>query len=150
LRPFLTEWGVAEGNLGHWARNVVLAGMSLQDFSVTVKMHVDNIHVSLSCLALSLRNLWKTQRTFAILNGIAGLVEIGSLLPVKIRQSDWIEESDELAFKNGASPPDDAQSAANLLTSACRAAQELVEEPLPAGLPNATFKFNQLLDATRF
>lgn len=101
-RPMFTEWGVAEGNLGRWARNAVLVGISLQDTEAWARPYVEQQSTALVCMTLALRKLWEGSREFVFLNALAGLAEIGIRWPLDAEGRRHIQEIGDIAFKNGA------------------------------------------------
>ena len=143
IRPVLTEWGVAEGNLNRWARNLVLVGISLQDMDAWPRI-AEQSGAALVCMALALRKLWESSREFVFLNAMAAVAEVGHSLRLKGSQRKWIDEAGDIAFKNGASSPRDMDAAYQAMTDACRAAWGRIEVPFPDSLPPRRFKFNGL------
>lgn len=144
-RPFFTEWGVAEGNLGNWACNAVLVGAALQDLD-SGPSNLENLHVTLSCLATSLRRLWERERKFALIQGLSGLVELGSHLSVSSTGREWIDGMDRFVFSSGGATVNNLDVAAKGLAEACNVAHALIEHPLPAGVHRRAFNFARLAE----
>ena len=144
-RPMFTEWGVAEGNLGRWARNAVLVGISLEDMEAWSRPTAEVQGAAMVCLALALRRLWEASREFTYLNALAALAEIGLRWPLDADKRNRIKEAGDFAFKNGAAPLRDLPTATQAIAEACRSAWIQIERPFPAGLPPRRFRFDGLL-----
>ena len=142
VRPVFTEWGVAEGNLGRWARNVVLAGIALQDMDAWPRLR-QQTGPALVCMALALRKLWESYREFVFLNALSGVAQIGEVMQLTGQQRRWIREARDIAMQNGASAPGDVGAAYEALSDGCRAALGLVETPFGEGLPPRRFEFSE-------
>jgi hypothetical protein len=148
VRPMFTEWGVAEGYLGNWARNAVLASVSLQDMDAWGDPREDQLTTAVSCLALALRKLWESSRSFDFLNGLAGAADIGLRLDDTEHYRKRIREAEEIAFNNGAAQPRDLADAIANLAEACGAALARIESPFPLNMPAQRFRFEGLKSAT--
>lgn len=144
-RPMFTEWGVAEGTLGRWARNTVLVGIALQDMDAWARLYADQQTITVGCFTLALRRLWESSREFVFVNALASLAEICSAWPLDAEGRRRMQEAGNIAIANGAAPPRDMVSATRALAEACRSAWGRLEYPFPDGLPPRRFRFEGLL-----
>jgi hypothetical protein len=143
-RPMFTEWGVAEGNLGRWARNAVLVGIALQDTEGWARPYAEQQSAGIVCCALALRRLWEASRETVFLNGLAGLADIGPRFALDTEARRRIAEIRDIVIDNGGTMPRDLNSAVRTIGDACRAAWGRVEYPFPNGLPPRRFRFDGL------
>ena len=147
-RPMLTEWGVAEGNLGHWARNAVLVGISLQDMDAWSRPYVEQQATALGCLALAVRKLWELSGDPVFLTALAALAEITAGWPLDADARKRFKEIEDLAARNGEPAPRNLESAGRAIADACRAAWGRIECPFPDGLPPRRFRFDGIVNIT--
>jgi hypothetical protein len=145
IRPMFSEWGVAEGNHGNWARNAVLCAVALQDLDLLGPVTRRQTVPTLACLALALRRLWERHRSYLLLQGLAALDKLASGLVIDDKQDKWLSDAATLAFRNGAPTFDQAQPAIRALTEACRFAASQLEAPLPSSMPPLRFRFDGLM-----
>lgn len=146
-RPFFTEWGVAEGNLGNWARNAVLASIALQDMGGSNLSLERTTLVTLNCLALSFRRLYERHSDFVYLAGLSSVVEIADNLPLPSADKAWMREAEDFVFAHGGAPPRDLPAACRDLTEACKRAYAQLENSLPSATPRRGFSFSHLVTA---
>jgi SIR2-like domain len=144
-RPLFTEWGVAEGNLGHWARNAVLVGISLQDMDAWSRPYVDQQMTALGCLALAMKKLWELSGDRVFVKGLAGMAEVASGWPLDAEGRKRFQETEDIVTRCGESVPSSLESACRAIADACRAAWGRVECPFPEGLPPRRFRFDSIL-----
>lgn len=144
-RGYLTEWGVAEGNNGNWARNAVLVGMALQDSSSMSPITAGRSKGAVSCLLLALRKLHEAEAQAELLKGIAALTVISRGLGSPDSLA-WLREAERLVDRHGESYPDllDASKLTSALKTAMWAARSRLEGALPAGLPPVSGGFSEL------
>lgn len=146
-RAYLTEWGVAEGNMGRWARNAVLVAMSLQDSSSLGPVSSERSTGALSCLLLALRRLDELAPDAALVGGMAAasvLLRVFGVHDATARA--WLRAAERVVDSRGAEYPsaDDDQLIAKLLRSATQVARARLESALPIGVPAQGGTFNDL------
>lgn len=147
-RAYLTEWGVAEGNLGQWARNALLVGMSLQDSSALGTITGEKSRGALSCLLLALRRLDEIEPRIEFVQGMAAVSTLSRAFGVNdVNSRAWLRAAERIVDARDVVYPsiDDIQTTATYLTFATTAALQRIESPLPRGLPNPAGTFSELL-----
>lgn len=147
-RSFFTEWGVVEGNLGNWARNAVLVGVSLQDSPSMGGVYADKSSRAISCLLLALKRLAERLGTDDLMNGVAAMTVLGRTLGSRDSIA-WIREAERFLDRNEIRYPDglDTAAIASALKRALISSKLLLEAPLPQGLPIQTWSFTGLMRA---
>lgn len=145
-RGYLTEWGVAEGNCGNWARNSVLVGLALQDSSSLGHVTAYRSRHSVSCLLLALRRLNDLGPQDELVKGIAALTVISRSLGDPASRA-WLREAERLVDRSRFPYPDMTNKGGLVadLKGAMWAARQRLESPLPAGLPIASGGFSELI-----
>lgn len=144
FRPYLTEWAVAEGSLGHHELNTVLAAGALQDMPVVGDLFQDQADVALNCFALGLSRAWTRARTDALLRALAALDYLFADSGIKGQAKERVMEAGNLAFTNGSRAPRSEEEALSWLGDACRGLAHELKDELPPGLPPLNFQFRGL------
>jgi len=99
LSGFFMEWGIAEGNAGNYAANVVLVGASLRDGIYTDAARVDAAW-NLTCLVFALTKLWQATHETVILLGIKAALSLAEGFR-NDEHSDWRVRGEQTVFDNG-------------------------------------------------
>ena len=137
-RAYLTEWGVVEGNNGHWARNAVLVAMALQDSTSLGSIGGEQSKRALSCLLLALRRLDEIEPQEELVRGMAAASVLLRVFGVQDATSrSWLRAAERVIDSRGIAYPsiDDGQVLAKSLRQATAASRGRIESALPAGLP---------------
>jgi hypothetical protein len=145
VRSHLTEWGVAEGSVGNFARNAVLVGLSLQDGAALGQLRLETTALGASCLLLALRRLHEAIPDSALVDGLAALSVVireleGNFVNEWVRAAERIVERAQVNFPR---LQDGIKIEADIVR-ALRTAAERLESPLPANLPRQAFQFSEL------
>ena len=147
-RAYLTEWGVAEGNLGRWATNAYLVGLSLQDSSALGVVTSEKMRGALSCFLLALRRLDERDPAIELIQGMAAASTLARSFGISDPNSRaWLRAAERIVDGRGVSYPEigDAQLMTRYLKSSIWAARESAERELPQGLPSASGSFTEVL-----
>lgn len=149
-RPFLTEWGVAEGSRGNYGRNIVLASAALCDSFKWGPLRRDQAAAALYCLATAFRRRYEDGGDIAFARGALGVLEIVSSPQLKNEARDgWNNQLDDWVERNRIGGSLDHLQAVNTIRTALSVALGNVESPLPASVQNGSFKFSELTALAR-
>jgi hypothetical protein len=144
-RPVFTEWGVAEGNLGNWARNCVLGGIALQDLPALGSLRREQAAPALVCLALALRKLQQARQQLVFEHALAALLAMAERIDLTPQQVNWLSEAEQSLRGIERPAVDDMTMASRLLAEGCKAAVGSLEAPLPEAMLPLRFGFSSLV-----
>ncbi|MGD8167531.1 SIR2 family protein [Herbiconiux sp. P16] len=140
LSGFYMEWGIAEGNAGNHALNVVLVGASLRDGIYAASAPINPAWNS-SSLIYALTQLWRVSNNHTVLQGLKGALDLASTFS-ESHHPDWRQKAEEILWANGYSLeyPAHTRSLSRLrdIQAAWDVARRASSESLPTGLPLGT------------
>jgi len=146
VRGYFTEWGVAEGILGNFARNSILAAVALQDTPRVGDLQRSSIQRAISCLLFALRRLCETSEVDELIPALASACVVARSL-WEGRDKTWLRAAERVVDASGhAFPRADATEQLNVdLVAGLRIAFTMIESPFPVNFPRHEFSFERLI-----
>ena len=145
VRPLLTEWGVVEGNLSHWARNCVLGGVAMQDSFSLGPLRADQLTTSFVCLAFAFRKLWTSRQALVFNHALHGVLDLANRLPLNQQQMHRLSEAEKDLRDGAVLEFRDPEAAAKAVADGCRAAVGLLEKEFPTSMVPLKFGFSDVV-----
>lgn len=136
-RAFYYEWGVAEGECGNAAANVILASYSLSNECSFVRVDNYDARISLAGLGEAFGSLYDAYRDPAFRDARMAVATLGLTLPFDEISEKYLPNHAREAASQGAIQPDQEQAFRHLHAGVVAAAQVGLDSYLTDLLPKA-------------
>lgn len=136
-RAFYYEWGVAEGECGNQAANVILVSYSLSNQCPAARVDNDRAKMSLAGLGVAFGALYDAYHAPAFRDARMAVATLGLTLPFDDTSEKYLQKHSREAASQGAKQPDQEQAFRHLKAGVVAAAQVGLDSYLMDLLPKA-------------